>query len=608
MIFQWVRQRLSPIYQIYNRRLANKLILFLSLIVSAFIIVVIMLSYFQSIEILTQDYIEKSKTILKLTGQSIDSYVQQIDDLSITLRKYEGDRMINILIENSSDYQNEKYIQSRIQDLFSSRPDIQEVRFYIPSTKKDFYISKVFANVRVEYDAEIEGTDWYKRTTTGKYYRDIEPSPGNSGVHGTANSTATFFTFHRALINIHNQKTLAVLSMAFNYSLLEKINWNEGGQEGEVLCIYGKENRLFYCSNESLIDAIESADLLRNFQAGAMNGSFETQIAGRDYMVVYDISEGFNWQTMKLIPIDVLDKKPRKVRDINLLIGSTCIFVLVLAVGFVTNVVTRSLHKLSRQMEKVGKGNFKIKVEVKGQDETAHLAEKFNLMVEQIDALVNEQYISRINEKTAQLKALEAQINPHFLYNSLQAISTKSVLSGNKDISQMVEALAHNFRYCIKGGDMVNISSEMKHINNYLILHKARFDDRLTVDVVFENEVPDVMIPKLSIHTLVENSIKHCLERIHGTLLIEVHTFMEKDKIIIEVKDSGPGMTESKLKEIRDEMNDNNWLEKINERIGLINLNARLKLIYDGAASLEITESSPSGTRIRIVIPVQQRR
>jgi Predicted signal transduction protein with a C-terminal ATPase domain len=588
---------MAGLYEIYSRKLANKLILTLSFIVSAFIIAVIMLTYFQTTDIMASEYVDKSKAILKLTGQSIDSYIQQIDDLSLTLRKDEGGRLINILIEKESNYQNDMYIQNRIQDLFSSRSDIKEVRFYIPSSEEEFYISKIYANVRAIYNIDKKEEEWYKKTTTGKFFRYIEPGIGKNG------SSGDFFTFHRALINITNQNTLAVISMSFNNSLLEKINWNEGGQKGEVLCIFGRDSRLFYCSDSNMTEIIQNIGMAKSVNWTAKNGSFRINIGDSEFLAVYDISEGFNWLTMKLIPVSVLDEMPRNIRNINFLLGCLCILLLVLAVGFVTNIITRSLHKLSRQMEKVGKGNFKIQAEVSGNDETARLAKKFNLMVGQIDELVNEQYISKINEKTAQLKALEAQINPHFLYNSLQAISTRSILSGNKDISVMIEALSHNFRYCIKGGDMVNISSEIKHINNYLILHKARFEDRLSVDVKIENDIPDVMIPKLSIHTLVENSIKHCLEHIKASLVIKVHTFMENGRIIIEVEDSGPGMTEEKLNEIRNELKDHNWLEKINERIGLINLNARLKLIYDGDASLEIVESSVSGTRIRMVIP-----
>ena len=605
MILKWVRKKLLKIYGIYSKRLANKLILTLSIVVSIFIIAVIMISYLQTIDILSKDYIEKSKAILKLTGQSVDSYVQQIDDLSLTLRRDEGSRMINILIEKSGDYQDEKYIQNKIQDLFNSRQDICEVRFYIPSDNKSYSISRKLANVNVADDPVDQTEKWYEEATSGRYFRYIGPGPISGAALESGEDSKTFFTFHRALININNQSTLAVVSISFDHSLLEEINWNEGSRDGELLCIFGKDKQFFYCSDADLEDAVRTAGLPEDINLKLLNGSFLTRINGNEYQAVYDISEEFGWVTMKLIPVDILDKKPREVRNLNLLLGGICIFLLVAVVGFITNVITRSLNRLSRQMEKVGKGNFKIKAEVRGNDETARLAEKFNLMVEQINELVNEQYVSKLNEKTAQIKALEAQINPHFLYNSLQAISAKTILSGNKEISRLIEALANSFRYCIKGGDMVNIGSEIRHINNYLLLHEARFGDRLSVDMVIDNKIEDALIPKLSIHTLVENSIKHSLEKFSGSLTIKVRTFIENDKIIIEVADTGPGMSQDKLREIRNELNDRNWLEKINERIGLINLNARLKLIYDGEAELEIVESSPGGTRISMAIPMK---
>lgn len=162
--------------------------------------------------------------------------------------------------------------------------------------------------------------------------------------------------------------------------------------------------------------------------------------------------------------------------------------------------------------------------------------------------------------------------------------------------------MAYNLRYCIKGGDMVKVSDEMQHINNFLILHKARFEDRLNVEVIVEEGTPDVMIPKLSVHTLVENAIKHCLEQITGSITIKVHSYLENEWAIVKVTDDGPGMTDERLNKIRSDLDQTNCLDGNNENIGLKNLNARLKLMYDNNARLELTSSLNYGTEIRMVI------
>jgi len=611
MFDKWLREA----YASFAGRLANKLALIFSLIVSVFIIALIMISYFRTIDILTNDFIENNKSILKLVRQSFDSYIQEIDELSLTLRKDEGDRIIEILLEDSfedsnghredfNSYQNDKYIQNQLQYLFSSRQDIEEVRLYIPSRRKEFYISRSYANVRVDHDVDKQNAEWYKNATTGKFFRYIESGLKKSDNAAEPQNDRVFFTFHRALINIVNQKALAVVSISFNHSIMEKINWNEYGQNGEVLCIYDRDRQLFYSSDSGMANTDEVNRLLNGINGDAASGSFLVKMNRKNYLAVYNAPDESQWMTVKLIPVDMLNQKVRQVRDISLLIGTVFIILFVALVIFISNIITGSLHKLSRQMDKVGKGNFKIKADVTGNDEIAQLAGKFNFMVEQINELINEKYIAKISEKTAQLKALEAQINPHFLYNSLQAIASKAVLSGNKDISRMIEALAHNFRYCIKGGDLVRFSDEIEHINNYLILHKARYEDRLSVEVIVEDGTPDVRIPKLSIHTLVENSIKHCLEQSARVISIKIHTYIDDDKIIIKVMDNGPGMTEERLQEIKNELNDGKWIEGSNERIGLKNLNARLKLMYDNDASLELTSRLNEGTETSIILPM----
>ena len=558
-----------------------------------------MISYWRTIDTLKADFIDNNKSILKLVGQSLDNYIQQVDEFSISIRKDQGNRLINILVDNYDDYQSNSYIEDQIRSLFNTRQDIEEVRFYIPSLGKEFFISRAYANVRVHYNLDFLETEWYKKATVGRYFRYIEP-----GFNEDAGSV--FFSFHRALINLVGRKTLAVVSISFNNEIMRKINWKEYSQSGEILSVFDGSSQLFYCSSPELKKSAELEAVGKSIAGNAVSGSFNSTIEGTDYLTVYSVSDQIGWRTVKLIPLDILNQKVQRTRDLSLGLGIVFIVLFVILIVFISNIITRSLNRLSRQMEKVGRGNFRAKAAVRGNDETAQLAGTFNYMVQQIDELVNEKYVARINEKTAQLKALEAQINPHFLYNSLQAIASKAVLSGNREISRMVEAMAYNLRYCIKGGDMVKVSDEMEHINNYLILHKARFEDRLNVEVIVEEGTPDVMIPKLSIHTLVENAIKHCLEQITGSITIKVHSYMENGSVIVKVTDDGPGMTDERLLKLKQDLDQTNGLDGPNENIGLKNLNARLKLMYDDNARLEIESSQNVGTEIRLVIGRRQ--
>jgi len=216
--------------------------------------------------------------------------------------------------------------------------------------------------------------------------------------------------------------------------------------------------------------------------------------------------------------------------------------------------------------------------------------------------MINEKYITVIREKTARMQALEAQVNPHFLYNALQAIASHAILTGRKDISRMIEILARTLRYSIKEGGLVRISMEMEYVNNYLLLQKMRFEDRLSIKIEMDDRTANVMIPKISIYTLVENSILHGLEQMTNPIHIHILTAIEEDHLVIQVEDDGPGIDSKKLQQILAGLDDPHWLDKPNESIGLKNLYSRLNLMYDNHANMYIN-SNQAGTCIRLILP-----
>lgn len=585
----------------FTARLANKLVLIFSISVSIFIVMLILISYFRDTSMLTKDFIDNNRNNLKIINQNLINYINQIDDFSLTPRK--DLKFMSFLGDEDYYYENETYMQSMIRNMFNIRQDIESIRFYAIESKKEIYISRLFANTRIDYDVDRKNEAWYQKSISGKFFRYIESifmDPENSKEQ---ENKKVFFTFHRTIINIPDKKPLGIISISFDYTLMNLMIDEQYSQNGEIVCIFNKNDELFYSSSTKQQQKFMPGDILKGINGKNANGNFKKSLDGTDYLVVYNISEDKEWKTAKFIPIKMLNEKVRQTRDLSLMMGGIFILLFVVLIIFVSNIITGPLRKLSKQMDRVGSGNFKAKAEIRGNDEIAHLADKFNSMVVQIDDLVNDKYMAEINEKTARLKALEAQVNPHFLYNSLQAIASKAILSGMKDISKMIEALAYTLRYCIKGGDMVRISNEIENIKNYLILHKARYEERLSVEINVEDGTRDVMIPKLSIHTLVENSIKHCLESITFSILIKIHCYIEKDRIIILVTDNGPGMLEKQLEHVRNEMNDTNWLGKNNESIGLKNLNSRLRLMYENDAYVEIDSIPGQGTETRIVLP-----
>ena len=268
-----------------------------------------------------------------------------------------------------------------------------------------------------------------------------------------------------------------------------------------------------------------------------------------------------------------------------------------------TKMQLEPLRKLARQMQRVGKGDFTARVDSGGNAEVNDLSRQFNLMNVHIQDLIKKNYVAELNEKTARLKALEAQIDPHFLYNTLQAISTEAILSGQQTIRRMVEALASILRYTVQESNLVPVRTEIKHVKDYLFLQSARFEDRLTYRIEMPPDSEEIMIPRISIQVLVENSIRHGLENTVEQILIAVKIRQTDGFLSITVTDDGCGMSAERLQEVRS-MTEPDRAD--GSGIGLTNLASRLKILYNGKASLSIQSAPGSGTAVELMIPVEK--
>ncbi|MBW7458772.1 sensor histidine kinase, partial [Paenibacillus sepulcri] len=369
--------------------------------------------------------------------------------------------------------------------------------------------------------------------------------------------------------------------------------------EGEHLMFLDPDNHAFHVDNPAFYQEVQRSSWLGRV-GESKAGQLTWSDGDRRYLVVYNVGEQQNWKLIKPIPYEEIYAAATTTRNLGYGIGLLFLLVSIILVTFLSNAITKPLKKLSRQMSLFSSGSFDVEAQVKGRDEIAFLTRHFNEMVKNTNDLINERYKMKLVEKNAILKALEAEINPHFLYNALQAISTKALKSSEFEIADMVDALALTLRYCISGKDIVYAREELKHIERYLVLQKARFGSRLHVEIRWDQSLMELQIPKLSIQTLVENSIKHAVERVSGTVTIIIQAELTPTQTIISVMDNGPGIPPGRLKQVLGSFQ-SSWEERENDNIGLTNLNTRLKLLYGETAGLEI-RTNKTGTEMRMVI------
>ena len=251
-------------------------------------------------------------------------------------------------------------------------------------------------------------------------------------------------------------------------------------------------------------------------------------------------------------------------------------------------------------------GNFSAIEKIGGNLEICELEEEYNTMLQKIDELIKTNYIAKLNEETARLIALEAQTNPHFLYNTLQAISAEAILNKQTKINTMITSLASLLRYSIREQELVTIDEEIVQVRGYLMLHKERFDQALTFRIDILEDVSNYLIPKLSIITLVENSIMHGMTGNITSIHIDVDAFIENDTLWIRVTDNGNGIEREKLDKLLASFSDIPLRSEKNTGIGLSNLANRLQFIYHEKAILNIESIIYAGTTITVSIPITE--
>ncbi|MNH84669.1 Sensor histidine kinase YpdA [compost metagenome] len=584
-----------------TRRLVNKLIL----LFSTTIVLVVGSLTFISYQIIQKESVNSSiastTNNLHLVNKNLEAYLTGMEALSQPQLRY--DEIMHAIKNEPREYASRQYLENYLRDLFFSRNDLEAIYLYLVGERKYYaiYREAYTISIRSGTDAHLGQQGWYKQTMLSKQNRAYQSflNPGEETGYAMNKDKITM-AFHKVLRSIATREPQAVLSFYFNSKALDETMKDIPLSKGEHVLLLSPEHTPFYVDDRAFYTKANEAGML-----GGMNGSSDGQYnwgkGDNRYLVVHNAGTNQGWSLVKSIPYREIYEAATKTRNASYLIGAIFLFLAVILVILTANAITLPLKKLAYQMRRFSEGTFNAEAEVKGRDEIAYLARRFNQMVERTNELINERYKMKIVEKNAMLKALEAEINPHFLYNALQAISTKALKHGTDEVADMVDALALTLRYCISGKESVQVYEELRHIERYWVLQKARFGSRLRVMTDWDESLMELYIPKLSLQTLVENAVKHGVERVSSPVTIKIRAYPIADQAVIVVEDDGPGIPKDRLEEVQ-RMLVASFEDREGESIGLHNLQMRLKLLYGEAASLSI-EAKDRGVRMTMLLP-----
>lgn len=269
--------------------------------------------------------------------------------------------------------------------------------------------------------------------------------------------------------------------------------------------------------------------------------------------------------------------------------------------------LSKRTENIMKAMKELQKGNFKVSIpDSLEDDELNMISESFNNMCKTLDDYINKVYVAEIKQKNAEVVALQSQINPHFLYNTLESIRMKAISNGDKEVGKMLYNIATLFRNIIKGKSLITIGQELEHCRLYLDLFKFRYEGKFEYCIDIEPDLITKEIIKFTLQPIIENYIVHGvrLESNDNFLLITVEK--EEEHIIISLEDNGKGIEEEKLKEIEENLKNYDVTKENDKSIGILNVHERLVLTYGKDCGLTIKSKGSKGTTVIIKIPSKE--
>ncbi len=556
--------------------------IFISIIPVAFIG---LFSYNYSQEYLKQSAINTAILKSDVVNSRIEKYLSNVDDTSLML--ITNNYLQNYLLEDNTTrrYILENGVKSLFSSVLSTKNDIHSIVLYDKDGNYKVYVNN-------KYDDGTFKSIVSDNIATYGLYENVQKLAGKRLWTKFYKNTDKI-SMVRAVNEIGSQYQIGTLVINLNKSNLHQvIQESDLMSEGNFFVFEQGGDVIYSNGEESLLPKVEYENV--------KTSSYKvTQYNGSDYLNVLYISKFCDWEMVSLVPLKTLFEKVSAIKEITVALIIICVIVVIAFSIFLTYFLTKPIRKLSKLMRRVEEGELEIRFENIYNDEIGRLGQNFNSMLEKIKLLLQENIDKQKGLRKQELKALQAQINPHFLYNTIDTINWMAQSINADDISRISIALANYYRLSLsKGADVIKINDEVNQVRNYLTIQKFRYNEYLNYEINISEEILSFSILKLTLQPIVENAIYHGIKDKLNEGLIQITGRREDNKIILEVCDNGKGMNTEKLESIRAS------LDRVRaEGFGLSNVNERIKLYFGDEYGVSIDSAENIYTKVKVVIP-----
>ncbi|WP_027629009.1 sensor histidine kinase [Ruminiclostridium cellobioparum] len=407
-------------------------------------------------------------------------------------------------------------------------------------------------------------------------------------------------SLYRQLNDINNlTKRLGIIRIDLSEREINRIYRDiQLGETGYVF-ITNKDGVILSHSNVEMINKnIRNEELFKKVFTGE-NGFYREKYSGQDMLVTYYESNIQDMTYISVVPFKEITRELNTSLKVTLSIVAVVIALAFIALSFLTMKITKPIKKMTVLMKKVEQGNLDVLINTDRKDEIGTLGRSFNSMTRKLKILIEEVYKIQLSRKEAELKTLQAQINPHFLYNTLDVIYWTSRLENAPRTGEIVSALAKLFKLGLnKGSEITTIKKEVEHVQSYLTIQKFRYDEIPEFRIAVDESILEHSTIKLILQPFVENALMHGIAEMGGRGRVEILGRDQGKNICFEVIDNGKGMEEDRIREIFEEN-----FESDQKGYGVRNVHKRIKLYFGQDYGVEIFSKTASGTKVVITIP-----
>ncbi len=536
---------------------------------------------------------ENSWRLIEQVNINIENYIDYMENISQVI--ISNSDMKNYLFTNSG-VENEKDLKEQFQTILQMRKDIYNI--IVVGNNGRYFINDGGRNINTK--AYLTNKEWYWNAKNAG--TDIVIS--SSHVQNMVKDDYKWVvTLSRGIVNPLNGEVEGLLLIDLNYDVINDLcEAIQLGNKGYVY-ILDQKGEIVYHPQQQLILSGVKKELLQEIVSSKKSVSYRNETKeNKIYTPFHSYKTG--WTIVGVVYTSELVKNEKTVRAMYIGIALALISLSSIMAYLLSGEITRPIKQLQMAMKEVQEGNFQpVHIDSGGENEIASLNRSFNRMTEHIDELMKKNIKEQAEKRKSELKALQSQINPHFLYNTLDSIIWMIETNDLADAVQMTSVLAKFFRQAIGNASIyVTVWKELEYTRNYLLIQQMRYKDKVLFDIQVNEDIMNCLIVKLVLQPLVENALYHGLKYKAGQGNIKITGYLKDDKVILKVMDDGVGMDDETLRTI---FYPKSGSENRHNGIGMANIRDRIQLYYGVEYGIHVESEKDIGTTVTVTIPYQ---